>query len=80
VEWFEPAFHYGGPESGNSETAGADCPGGMNQLEMRKELVTAYRSQETVDALLNPEYRAKGGDFYGPMGFWGVNRENIYEN
>jgi len=76
-----PAFYYGGPASGSEEAPGSDCPNGINpEMSWRSLLVKSYRSQEAVNAILNPEHRGTGGDYYGHFGFRGPLRDNIYEN
>jgi hypothetical protein len=74
VEWYEPAFYYGAKQGVSAP--GTDCPAGTNpELDWRKVLKTAYRTDADVDKILNPEdpQRAKVGGIRGP------NKENVYE-
>jgi hypothetical protein len=82
VEWMERAFYYGGPENGNAETKGPDCPTGINpEMDWQKLLTKDYRSAEEVSKIRHPEYRAPGQQaFYRHLGFRGPNKENVYEN
>jgi len=81
VRHIEPAFYYGGPESGSVGTPGTDCPNGINpSVDWQKLLTTQYRSAMETAAILDPEYRARGGDMYSPFPFRGPTKESIYEN
>jgi len=78
VTWFEPAFYFGGPESGSPTAEGTDCPKGVNAMDWDKELITAYRPASRVAELRSPEYSRP--IFLTHLGFRGPNKENVYEN
>jgi len=81
VEWSEPAFHYGGPEGGNEETIGTDCPNGTNpELDIRKLLLAA--GYNNVDELMNIDNLARGRErpWVKALQFRGPNKEDIYKN
>jgi hypothetical protein len=78
VEWFEPAFYYGGPLDGSPDDAGTDCPKGNNTYDVMKDLLRPYRSAQLVADLNGPEYPREG--ILEARGFRGPNAENMYEN
>lgn len=67
IEAFEPAFYFGADEG--DAVPGTDCPtGAVEDLDWRKALKTAWRTDENVSQILNPEnpQRPTNGGFRGP--------------
>lgn len=74
VEWYEPAFYYGA-DHGES-VPGTDCPNGTNpELDWRKVLKTAYRTEEDMKKIMDPELRMRTR----MAGIRGPNKENVYK-
>jgi len=78
VDWFEPAYYFGGAKGGGSEAPGADCPNGLSNMDWKTAIITPYRTAAQAEAINNPELWR--GFFLSHIGFRGKNRENIYEN
>lgn len=56
VEWFEPAFYYGGPANGNSKSVGTDCPNGPNPDYDRAAMIKASgRSDAEVEKIMDAD-------------------------
>ncbi len=80
VEWIEHASYFGA--EGDLPTApGTDCPRGTNpELDLRQTIKTSYRSDEEVEAALDPEIRYESGGLFESLTIRGLNGEDIYKN
>jgi len=77
VSWIEPAFYYGGPESGSPVAKGTDCPAGVHEMDWEKLLSSAY-TKEQIATITDPEYSRPM--FLTHLGFRGPNKEWVYES
>jgi len=78
INWMEPAFYYGGPDTGSAIALGTDCPKGVNTMDWDKLLITSYRSPQRIAEINNPEYSRPM--FLSHLAFRGPKKENVYEN
>ena len=79
VEWFEPAFYYGGPKEGNSESVGTDCPNGPNPVYDRAAVLKASgRSAADVTKIMDAD--APSGPRYDALTHRGPNGIDVLKN
>jgi hypothetical protein len=80
VDWLEPAFYYGGGESGSGIAPGTDCPNGVNKpMVWKQELArNGVRDQGRINEITGPEYPREMFKTHWP--FRGPNKDNVYEN
>jgi len=80
LEWFEPAFYYGGGESGSGIVPGTDCPTGVNKAMVWRDHLARFglRDKARIDEITSAEYPREMFKTHWP--FRGPNKDNVYEN
>lgn len=80
VEWSEQAAYFGSA-TGGLTAPGTDCPKGTEpELNLKKVLVTSYRSPQDVDLVLDLDKTEKPENLFQAMTMRGLKKENIYKN